>query len=143
MTRVEVLGHLLGRNLVARGGQGRAQLRGNPPRRAGEQDDAIPQIHRLVHIVCDEDDGGASAGLNVPELVLQLGLGHGVQRPERLVHQQHLGLQRQCAGDLQSLLHAAGQLGRILPGRLLQADHGQRGVDTVVQCRAGDLLLDA
>ena len=48
------------------------------------------------------------------QLALHGGAGLGVQRGERLVHQQHLRLVGQHARDLDALLHAAGQLGRIL-----------------------------
>ena len=48
--------------------------------------------------------------------VQQLGL-HGlarlrVERAERLVHQQHLGIDGERAGDADALLHAAGKLMR-------------------------------
>ena len=55
-------------------------------------------------------------------LVLQVLPGQGVDRAERLVHQHHVGIVGEHAGDLAALLHAARQLvGRALgerrPGR--------------------------
>ena len=50
------------------------------------------------------------------------GAGMGVERGERLVHQQHLRLVGQHAGDLDALLHAAGELGRMLVLLAVEAD---------------------
>ena len=44
------------------------------------------------------------------ELVVQQVAGHGVERAERLVHEQHVGLLRERAGQLHPLAHAARQL---------------------------------
>jgi hypothetical protein len=57
----------------------------------------------------------------------QLGLhqiaGLGVERGERLVHQQHLGIGRQRARQPDALFHAARQLMRIMPLETLEPDH--------------------
>ena len=51
------------------------------------------------------------------QLVLQIGARQRIERAEGLVHQQHLGLHRERAGDADALLHAAGDLVRALvPG---------------------------
>ena len=38
---------------------------------------------------------------------------HGVERPERLVHEQHRRIMHQGADNADPLLHAAGELGGI------------------------------
>ena len=48
--------------------------------------------------------------------------GHLVERAERLVHQQQGGALGERAGDGDPLLHAAGELGRAVPGELRQPD---------------------
>jgi hypothetical protein len=51
--------------------------------------------------------------------------GHLVERAERLVHQQQRRRHRERPRDRDALLHATGQLGRIVPGELGQPDQGQ------------------
>ncbi len=72
----------------------------------------VAEIDRLLQIMGDENHGGAALRRQPRHLVLQVLPGHGVERAERLVHQQHVRLLGQAAGDLQALLHAAGQLQR-------------------------------
>ena len=52
--------------------------------------------------------------MDLHDAVLQMGAGQRVERAERLVHQQHLGLHGERAGDADALLHAAGDLVRAL-----------------------------
>ena len=54
--------------------------------------------------------------------------GLGVQRPEGLVHEQHLGVDGQGARDGGALLHAAGQLGGIVVFKARQAHHLDEGM---------------
>ena len=57
------------------------------------------------------------------ELVLQLGAGQRVERRQRLVEQQDVGIDGERAGDRDALAHAAGQLGRPAVGGVAEADH--------------------
>ena len=75
--------------------------------------DAVAEAHRLVEVVGDEDDRLARASLQVEQLVLHLAADQRVERAERLVHQQHVGVGGQRAGEADPLLHAAGQLVRV------------------------------
>ena len=68
---------------------------------------------RLVDVVGDEDDGLAGRLLDARELVLQGVAGDRVERGERLVHQQEVGVGGERAGDPDALLLAAGQLVRV------------------------------
>jgi hypothetical protein len=70
--------------------------------------------------------------------VLQLFARLGVQGRERLVHQQHAGLVGQAARDVDALLHAAGQLVRIVVFEGRQPYQGQAfeaGPESVVQAQ--------
>ena len=96
---------------------------------AAEHDDAIAEIDRLFEIVGDEDDGDLLFGRELQDLVLQALPRHGVERAERLVHQQELGLLRQAARDLHALLHAAGKLAGELILGVAEPHLGQQLVD--------------
>ncbi len=56
------------------------------------------------------------------QVFLEFAPGLLVDRRERLVHQQHVGLDRERAGEADALAHAAGQLMRISSLEALQAD---------------------
>ena len=84
--------------------------------------DPVGEDDRLVDVVGDEQDRLAGRAADAHQLALHVGAGVGVERRERLVHQQHLRLVGQHAGDLDALLHAAGQLGRMLVVLAAQAD---------------------
>ena len=62
---------------------------------------------------------------SVEQLVLQAGADQRVERRERLVHQQDLGVGGEGAGEADALLHAAGELGDALLGPVLQVDGGE------------------
>ena len=81
--------------------------------------------------------------VHLQHFVLQARFGHGVERAERLVHQHHFGLQRQRAGDLHALLHAAGELPGMVRGILLKTDHLQRLPHPPIDLGAVELAFDA
>src|SRR6478609_8801612 len=105
----------------------------NPAGRTAQHDHAVAQIDRFFDVVGDEDEARPSPAVDAQQLVLKRCLGHGVERPERLVHQHDCGLKRQRAGDLDALLHAAGQLPGIIIDTSLEADHFQRGNHTGIE----------
>mmetsp|Transcript_11774 Transcript_11774/g.27607 ORF Transcript_11774/g.27607 Transcript_11774/m.27607 type:complete len:203 (+) Transcript_11774:845-1453(+) len=72
------------------------------------------------------DDRALRAGDDLQQLVLQTRAGEGVERTEGLVHQQHLGLHGQRAGDADALLHAAGDLVWALGAGVAHAHQLQR-----------------
>src|SRR4051812_15847852 len=61
----------------------------------------------LLHVVGDDDD--RHPVLELVDELLDLQRGHRVQRRARLVHQDHLGVDRERARDAQPLLLAARQ----------------------------------
>ena len=73
--------------------------------------------------------------------VLQVGAGLRVDRGERLVHEQHLGLVGDRAGDRHALLHAAGELPRVALGGVRRGRRPRALVDELVALGlAGGLL---
>src|SRR3954454_4832649 len=74
--------------------------------------DALPQEDRLVDVVGDEEDRRAGALPDPEQPLLEQLAGLRVEGAERLVHEQHLRLDRQAPRDRDPLLHAAGQLAR-------------------------------
>ncbi len=69
--------------------------------------DAVADAHGLVQVVRDEDDGAALDLLQAQQLALHLGADDGVQRGERLVHEQDGRVGCQRARQPHALLHAA------------------------------------
>ena len=84
------------------------------------------QEHRLLNAVSDEDDGLAVLRPYPQQFQVHLLAGQRVERAERLVHQDQLGVVDQGAGDRRALLHAAGQLVGVFVLRALEPDHVQQ-----------------
>ena len=102
--------------------------------------DAVGDQHGLVEIVGDEQDGLLGARVDVEQLGLH-GLARlRVERAERLVHQQHLGVDRERARDADALLHAAGELVRAAVERVLEADEIEIAARGVAQLAAAHAL---
>ena len=91
-----------------------------------QDDDAVGEHQRLPDAVGDEDDRLAARRPDAQQLVLHLDARQLVERAERLVHQQDLRIERERAGDGDALLHAAGQLGRILGAGARETDERSR-----------------
>jgi hypothetical protein len=73
--------------------------------------------------VGDEHEGLAELALQALELLLERAAAHRVDRPERLVHQQHRRVGGERARHADALLLAARELGGIAVGHvLLQPD---------------------
>ena len=85
--------------------------------------DPVGHRQRLLLVVRDEQRGDAESLLHRPDLLAQLQPDLRVERGQRLVEQQHLRLDRQRAGQRDALLLAAGELMRVAPGVLGEADH--------------------
>ncbi len=85
------------------------------------------------------------------QLALELGAGLGVECAEGLIHEQHLGVGGVGAGNRDALLHAAGELLRVVVGELREVDllqvlHRQLvgflTLDAAHLEREADVLLD-
>src|SRR3546814_4033427 len=68
-------------------------------------------------------------------LLLELGAHDGVDRSERLVHQQDVRIGRETAGDADALLLAAGQLARIAVGHR-RVEERRVGIECVRTCKS-------
>jgi hypothetical protein len=79
-------------------------------RPGGEHDHPRPEKHRLGDAVGDEHDRLLGLFPDLQQLEVHLFAGHGVERPERLVHQDQLGIVDERARNGGTLLHAAGEL---------------------------------
>ena len=84
---------------------------------ARQQHDPIAEAHRLAHVVRHEQHREAAVAPQPLELVVEHVARHGVERPERLVHQEHVGSLRERAGERDPLAHPARELVRTLLGR--------------------------
>ena len=79
---------------------------------AAEDDDAVGHLDRLLDIVRDDDDAlGRHAALQpqIDDVAAQRLGGQHVERRERLVEQQHVGIDDERAGEADALAHAARQ----------------------------------
>ena len=70
--------------------------------------------HRLLNAVRHKDDGLAAFAPDPQHLQVHLFPGEGVERAERLVHQDQFWIVDEGAGNRRALLHSARQLLRIL-----------------------------
>jgi hypothetical protein len=93
----------------------------DPSRPRGHDDDAVGEEHRLRDRVGDEDDGLARLAPDAEELDVHELAGHGVERAERLVHQQQRRVVDERAGQRHALAHAARQLVGVLVLEALEA----------------------
>ena len=82
-----------------------------------------PEPGRLPDVVGHEQHRQRPLGADPLQLVVQQVAGHRVEGTERLVHQQHVGVLGQRAGQRDPLPHAAGQLVRPLVGEAAEP-HG-------------------
>ncbi len=96
--------------------------------RTAKRHDAVREIDGLFDVVGHEEHGfaGAFAGCATTR---PAGLaGHRVERAERLVHQQHVRLDREGTSQGNALALAARQLVRIAVGIGGETDKGQRAL---------------
>jgi len=76
--------------------------------------DLVAHLGHHAHVVGDKQDGRARALLQLPDQMQNLRLDGDVERGGRFVGDQKLRLAEQRHGDHHALLHAAGQLVRII-----------------------------
>jgi hypothetical protein len=68
--------------------------------------------------------------------LLHLQAGLGIERTERLVHQEELGLHQQAARDTDALLHAAGELVGIVVLEAVETDQVDRALRLLLEAAA-------
>ena len=77
------------------------------PRRAVKHHHAVADVHRLVDVMGDEHRGLAVLLDQADELGAKVAGGHLVERGERLIAQQNVGLDCEGPRDRHALAHAA------------------------------------
>src|SRR5882672_682636 len=92
------------------------------PGARGHDAHGIGEEQRLLDVVGDEEHGLVVALPHIEKQLLHQGARLRVQAPEGLVHEEQLGLHREHARDADALLHAAGELRRVVRREALQAD---------------------
>src|SRR5438874_2980678 len=85
-----------------------------------DDDDLVRDLHRLLLVVRDEDGRHVHFVVQPPQPGAQLAADPGVERPERLVEQQHLRLDRERTRQRHPLALAARELRRIALAEPLQ-----------------------
>ena len=106
----------------ALGGERRLHDLADSAGRGAEHEDAVGEQQRLVDAVRHEHDGGAGLRPDFQEILLQLLARLRVERAERLVHEDEDRLAHQRARDTDALLHAAGELVRIVVREIAEPD---------------------
>ncbi len=86
-------------------------------------DDPVAEPGRLADVVGDEQHGQAAVADEGVELLVEDVAGHRVEGPERLVHQQDVGVLGERPGEGGALAHAARQLVRTLVAEAVEV-HG-------------------
>ena len=92
-------------------------------RTLGHDHDAIRQVDGLVDLVGHEQHGLARFLPDAQQLDLHEVARLRVERRERLVHEQHVGIGGERARKADALLHAAGQFVRIVTFETRKPDH--------------------
>ena len=80
--------------------------------------DAVADVPHHGEVVADEEIGEPVLLLQVDQQVQHLRLHRDVERRDRLVGDDHVGIDRQRLGDAEPLALAAGELVRVLAHRL-------------------------
>src|SRR5215212_5371999 len=111
------------------------ELFGDPAGSAREEDDPVAQPGRLAHVVRDEEDGFLRGLPDPLELVVQHVARHGVELPERLVHQEDLGILGERPREGCPLPHPARQLMGLSLGELGQPDEIEELADALAPLR--------
>ena len=99
-------------------------------------DDLLGDVHRLLLVVGDEDRRHVHLVVEAPQPDAQILAHPGVERAERLVEQQHLGLDGERPRQRHALALAARELVRVAAGVALEVHELQQLVDARV-----DLVL--
>ena len=103
-----------------------------PPR---HDEDAVRQKDRLVDVMRHEQHGLLGMLPDRKQQLLHGVARLAVERPERLVHQQHFRIVGQRAGDRHALLHAARKLRRIVIAEGRETDLIEVEIDDLAALR--------
>ena len=79
-----------------------------------QNENTIAEADRFAHIVGDKDDGLSGLAPDALELVVKEVAGLRIQSSEWFIHQEDIGLHGQRASQRHALLHAPGELMRMV-----------------------------
>ena len=96
----------------------------------------VGDLHRLLLVVGDEDGRDVDLVVQAAQPGAQLRADVGVQRAERLVEQQHAGLDGERAGERHALALAARELRRVALVVAGQPDEPEQLVDALASISA-------
>ena len=104
-----------------------------------ENHDAVGEEHGLFDVVGDQQNALGRESALLPEIAdftAEVLGGKDVERAERLVHHQHVGLHHEGAGEADALAHAAGELLGIGAFKAFEANHAERaeGLSLALPC---------
>ena len=108
----------------------------------GEERDALAKQEGFAQIVGDEGDGLAEARGKRAELALQFGARDGIERAERLVHEQDGRIAGEGARDADALTLASRELARVASGEFagVEADEEEHLADSLADALLGPAL---
>ena len=107
---------------IPRSRDGQRQFVENPAWLRLHDDGPIRQRHGFMNIVGHHQDSRARLFPKSEEMIVQTCAREGVERRERLVEEQNLGVHRQTPGDGDTLLLSAGEIARPAPGMFRKPD---------------------
>src|SRR4051812_49327114 len=117
-----------------------AEVLGHAAGPRGEEHDPVAEARGLAHVVGDEQDRLARRLPDPLQLVVEHVARHRIERTERLVHQQDLGVAGERPGEGRPLAHAARELVRLAPSERRELHHVQELGDARPTVRLGDSL---
>ena len=103
-------------------------------------DEAVGHAERLLLVVGDVDERRPERRVQLAQLDLHVLAQLAVERPERLVEQQHARAVHERARERDALLHAARELGRAVVGHVREAHQLEHLGDTAAALVAADAL---
>src|SRR5580698_2918257 len=104
-------------------GEVNAGIAVDPPGSGTHNQHAVGQQHGLLDRMRDKDRGNAGARPYLQQFALQLLACQCIERSERFIHQENVGVVGQHTRDRDALFHAARKLTGIALGEAFEADH--------------------
>ena len=110
----------------------------DPRRPRAHHDHAVGELHGFVDVMRHEDDRLPFRLPDPQQLAAHDQPGDGIERAERLVEEEHVGIDRERARHFHALLHAARKLLRIRVLEALEPDQLDVVRDAPLPLRRGE-----
>ena len=105
----------------------------DPTRSTSHENDPVAEANGFTHVVCDEDDGESLFGDDAFDFVMQVVTRHGIERPERFVHENNLRTLSEAAREGHALTHSPGKFVRSFVCPIAESDDFQQLGNTRIQ----------